>query len=221
MKALLLAAAWGLIAGPALAEDAVGHWFGKVAPGGVELTIVAHIKAAPGGGLEGYAESPDQTLDPIPMTGLRATPDTLSFAVPSVNATFSGRWDPVAKGWIGSLAQSGRDMPLTLVRGAPPPRPVVAGLDGDWSGVIAAPQGDLRILLHVKSGADGTVALLESPDQTPLRMVALPSRTGQAVQVELRGIGGFVGVLSADGAALEGEWRQPGGALPLTLKKKR
>ena len=50
----------------ALAEDAVGDWIGKVkAPGGVELTIAAHIKKTTTG-YEGYAESPDQTVTASP-----------------------------------------------------------------------------------------------------------------------------------------------------------
>lgn len=205
--------------GSALAEDAAGHWIGKVTTPGAELTITAHLKPAAAGGYEGYAESPDQTIDPIPMTDVKATADTLAFATPSVSAAFEGRWDAAAKGWVGVLKQNGLDMPLTLVRGAPPPRPVVAGLDGEWAGVIQASQGDLHILLHVKTGADGTLVLFESPDQSPMKLVGFPARTGDAVTVELKGIGGFSGKLSADGKVLDGEWRQRGGSIPLILKK--
>lgn len=211
----------GALGGSALAENATGHWFGKLtAPGGVELTILAHIKAGPAGALEGYAESPDQVLTAIPMSEIEATNETLAFATPGVNAAFAGKWDPAAKGWVGALTQNGAEMPLTLVRGAPPPRPMVAGLDGDWSGVIQAPQGDLRIKLHVKTDADGTLALFESPDQSPIQLVATVAHTGAAMTVELKGIGGFDGQLSADGKTAEGLWRQGGGSLPLTLKRK-
>jgi len=210
----------GSIAGSALAEDAVGHWVGKVtSPIGVELTFAAHIKASPSGGLEGYAESPDQVLTPLPMTGVKATDRTLTFATPGAKAVFTGAWDTAAKGWVGVLKQNDVEMPLTLVRGVPPPRPVVAGLDGDWSGVLAAPQGDLRIKLHVKTEADGTQALFESPDQSPMQLVAFLTHTDDGVTVTLRGVGGFFGKLSADGKLMEGEWRQGGGKLPLTLKR--
>jgi len=223
IKTLTMAAALpALFGGPALAEDAVGHWFGKVStPVGVELTIAAHINRTPAGGLEGYAESPDQTPAPLPLADVKATPDTLTFAAPSAKAVFTGKWDAGAGagGWVGVLRQNDFDMPLTLVRGAPPPHPVVAGLDGDWSGVIQAPQGDLRIKLHVKTGPDGTQALFESPDQSPMQLVAFLTRQDSDVSVTLRGIGGFFGKLSADGKALDGELRQGGGALPLVLKK--
>lgn len=209
------------LGGTALAEDAAGHWIGTVkTPIGVELTIVAHFKPATVGGLEGYAESPDQVLTLLPLSDVKATSDSLGFTINQVKAAFAGTWDPQVRGWVGVMDQNGVQMPLTLKRGVAPPRPVVAGLDGDWAGMIASPQGDLRILVHVKTDQDGTLALLESPDQTPTQMVAFLTHQNDNVTVTLRGIGGFFGKLSANGKALEGEWRQGGAATPLTLKKK-
>lgn len=162
--AILTAATY---AGSALAEDAAGHWIGAVkTPIGVELPIAAHLTAAASGGLEGYADSPDQVLTPLPLTDVKATRETLDFTINLVKATFAGTWDPQARGWVGIMDQNGVQMPLTLRRRVAPPRPVVAGLDGDWACKITSPQGDLRILVHVKTGKDGTLALLEVPDQT-------------------------------------------------------
>jgi len=207
------------LGGSALGEDAAGHWIGKVKTPAAELTLVAHIKPGPGGALEGYAESPDQTLTPLPLADVKATADTLAFTVPSVGGTYSGKWDAAAKGWVGTFTQREYAMALTLVRGVPPPRPVVVGLDGDWSGVIQAPQGDLRIKVHVKTDADGTLAVFESPDQSPMQLVAVVTHVGDVATIELRGIGGFEGKMSPDGKLIDGMWKQGGGSLPLVLKK--
>lgn len=213
---LVMAAGLG---GAACAEDAVGDWIGKVkAPGDVELTIAAHIKKT-ASGYEGYAESPDQVVAQLPLTEITATPDALSFKTPMVNATFSGKWDPAAKAWVGALNQSGMEMPLSLSRGLPPPRPTIAGLDGEWQGLLAAPQADLRLVLKVKTDAKGTLALFSSPDQSPMEAIAALTRAGEKVSFELKGVGGFSGTLSADGKSLDGQWKQGGGSLPLTLKK--
>jgi hypothetical protein len=50
-------------------------------------------------------------------------------------------------------------------------------------------------------------------------MVAALTHDGDAVTVHLKGIGGFDGKLSPDGKTLDGQWRQGGGSLPLTMKK--
>ena len=193
--------------GPALAEDATGHWIGAVrTPIGVELTIAAHLKPAADGGLEGYAESPDQGLTPLPLSDVMATPESLAFTIAQVKATFAGKWDTGARGWVGVMDQNGFQMPLTLKRGVAPPRPVVAGLDGDWAGTIASPQGDLRLLVHVKTDKDGTLALLESPDQTPTRMVAFLTHQNDTVSVTLRGIGGGFCKPDGGGQAVGGGW---------------
>ena len=71
----------------------------------------------------------------------------------------------------------------------------------------------------MKTGADGTLALFESPDQSPMKLVAFLTHEGDAVKVELKGVGGFEGKLSPDGKTLDGQWKQMGGSLPLTMKK--
>ena len=95
----------------------------------------------------------------------------------------------------------------------------MTGLDGEWTGVLAVPQGDLRVVLKVKTDANGTLAMFSSPDQGPGSMAAAITHVGDAVTFELKGLGGFDGKLSADGKTIDGNWRQGGGSLPLTMKK--
>jgi hypothetical protein len=220
IKTLMLA---GLMAAAtattALAQDATGDWIGTVKTPGADLTITMHVKAGANGALEGYAGSPDQTPTPLPMADIVVKDGTLTFAVPMVQGTYSGKWDAGAKTWIGTLSQAGFDMPLTLAHGTMGPRPTVAGLDGEWTGVLAAPQGDLRLVLKVRTDANGTVAMFSSPDQGPGEMAAALTHAGDAVSFQLKGLGGFDGRLSADGKVIDGSWRQGGGSLPLTMKK--
>lgn len=216
MLAGLLAASTGTAA---LAQDATGDWIGTVKTPGAELTMTMHIEAGPNGALTGYAGSPDQSPQPLPMSDIVVKDGLLTFAVPVVKGTFSGKWDASAKGWVGALTQVGYEMPLTLTHGKLGPRPTVAGLDGEWSGVLAAPQGDLRLVLNVKTGPEGTVALFASPDQGPQQMIAAVTHEGEAVTFMLKGIGGFEGKLSPDGKTLDGQWRQGGGVLALTMKR--
>ena len=108
---------------------------------------------------------------------------------------------------------------MSVAHGKVGPRPTVAGLDGDWAGVLQTPQGDLRVVLKVKTDANGTLARFSSPDQGPGEMAAAVTHEGEAVSFQLKGLGGFDGKLSADGKTMDGHWRQGGGSLPLTMKK--
>jgi hypothetical protein len=216
LLAVLLAACAGTAA---LAQDATGDWIGKVQTPGGELTVTLHLQAGANGALSGYAGSPEQTPNPLPASDIAVKDGMLTFAVPVVNGTYSGKWDPAAKGWVGTLTQGGFPMALTFTHGKAGPRPVVAGLDGEWTGVLSAPQGDLRLVLKVKTGSDGTIAMFGSPDQGPQEMMAAVTHDGDAVTFQLKGIGGFDGKLSADGKTLDGTWRQGGGELPLVMKK--
>lgn len=50
-------------------------------------------------------------------------------------------------------------------------------------------------------------------------MAAAVTHAGDKVTFELKGLGGFDGVMSADGKVIDGQWRQGGGSLPLTMKR--
>lgn len=224
IKRMLLAAALAApmagIGGPAaMAQDATGDWIGTVKTPGAELTITLHVKAGANGALEGVAGSPDQTPTPLPMSDIAVKDGTLTFAVPVVQGTYTAKWDAAKSAWVGTLSQAGYDMPLSLAHGTIGPRPTVAGLDGEWTGVLETPQGDLRLVIKVTTDANGTLAMFSSPDQSPQAMAAAVAHAGDTVSFQLKGLGGFDGKLSADGKTIDGNWRQGGGSLPLTMKR--
>src|SRR6476619_1675891 len=127
------------LATPAMAQEVLGDWVGTVKTPGAELTITMHVENGPGGVLQGVAGSPDQTPTPLPMSDIVMKDGTLTFAVPVVGGTYKGTWDAAAKGWNGTLTQQGFDMPLSMTHGKVGPRPTVAGLDGNWAGVLQVP----------------------------------------------------------------------------------
>jgi pimeloyl-ACP methyl ester carboxylesterase len=101
----------------------------------------------------------------------------------------------------------------------PAPQP----LEGAWQGALEiAPTGiKLRIVFKVTVGDDGGLtAVMDSPDQgaygIPVDRVSFEDR---AVRFEVDvAAGSYEGTMSEDGATIEGEWRQSGMALPLTLE---
>jgi len=103
-------------------------------------------------------------------------------------------------------------MPLTFERGAPPGKPVFEGLDGVWEGIVTRNGVDLRLVLRVNTGDQGTIATFDAPDMPvfDLPVVAL-SRDSETVGFKVPGASaGFDGVLSDDGSRLTGLWTFPG-----------
>ncbi|MGR4866760.1 alpha/beta hydrolase family protein [Caulobacter sp. LARHSG274] len=87
---------------------------------------------------------------------------------------------------------------------------------GDWYGTLNA-GAKIPVVLHVK--ADGTGAI-DSPSQGAAGLPASISLAGSTVTVVLAARAArFEGAVSADGASLVGQWRQGGGAAPLTFTR--
>ncbi|MDX2038271.1 MAG: alpha/beta hydrolase [Isosphaeraceae bacterium] len=96
-------------------------------------------------------------------------------------------------------------------------------LAGTWQGELqAAPGVSLRIVFVVEVDAKGeTKATMQSPDQTPLRFpVARATAKAGEITWEIDSPKAtFTGKLDKDGKAIEGNWKQGPGSLPLRLVK--
>lgn len=193
------------------AVDVVGQWHGALVTPGGELMLVLFVDRAPDGSLKAELESPDQAPgQKIPVASIKADDGQLAFDMPVIHASFEGRWVPAEQAWSGTFKQ-GAELPLKLSKGPPPTRPVIAGLDGVWRGKVSRNGVDLRLILHIRTGAGGTAAQLDSPDQltngVPVQGLA---REGQTVRfrLDVRGVT-YEGRLSADMQNMSGIWRAP------------
>jgi len=207
-----------LAASAAWAAPAVGAWHGALATPGGTLRVVVKIETA-AAGLTGVMLSPDQTAQPVPLANVAAKGDDLGFDVPAIRGRFEGRWDAAKSAWVGQWSQ-GLSIPLTLDAGDLPPGPTIAGLDGEWRGAIATPAGgQLRLVLHVRTGAYGTLASVDSPDQLAYAIPATGlARDGDKVRFEIPAVrAAWAGTLSQDGKTLSGEFSQGGQSRPLVL----
>ena len=165
--------------------------------------------------------SPDQSTAQLPLADVKLEGQALTFAVPRVSGGFKGEWNPQARSWVGNWTQVGRAMPLTLLPGDLPKGPVVAGLDGDWAGEIAAETAKLRVVLHVRTGPYGTVASLDSPDQLVAGLPAAIARDGAAVTVTVKAVGlSYAGVLNGDGDVIAGSSKQGDRSNALVLRRR-
>ena len=95
-------------------------------------------------------------------------------------------------------------------------------IEGIWEGKLKVPGIELRIVFKISKNPDGTLtATLDSPDQgatdIPVEEVIFKDNT---LRLEVKSAGGvFEGKVSEDFLVIEGEWKQSGQTLPLTLKR--
>lgn len=215
-----------LAASPALAETPVGDWAGVAAMRSGAVRIAIHLRAEPDGVLVGAADSPDQGAFHVLLANVQASGDELSFDLPVDGGHFEGRWDTQAQAWTGSWIQGQSQVPLDLRRGQLP-RPQqanIAGLDGDWTGVVGVEASmRLRLTYHIRTDDRGTTVVSENPDH--LANGAAPetiTRIGDHVFLSLNAVNGEVQAnLSDDGQVLRGSLIQAGQQYPLMLTRTR
>ncbi len=229
MKRIIRALAGGLglvlaLAGASFAADPSGDWLGAITVGpGLTFHEAFHIAKAPQGGYSGTLDSLDRAVFGVPLGDITADADSLSFtAATHPAAIYTAKWDAASGQWAGHWTQGGQTFPLTLARGFATPKPVVSGLDGAWDGVLGVGAIPLHLTLHVRTGAGGTAAWLDSPDQLVYGLaVNSIQRDNSSVHFALTAPpASFAGALSADQQSLAGQWTQGGHATPLTFTRR-
>jgi uncharacterized protein len=114
-----------LIAGTASTADAqtvVGDWQGTLTAGATGLRVAVHITADADGKFTGTLDSLDQGARGIRIGAITVNDRQVTFTVPAVAGSFTGRVSDDGNTIDGSWTQ-GASLPLVLTRGAPAPPP--------------------------------------------------------------------------------------------------
>jgi len=96
-----------------------------------------------------------------------------------------------------------------------------SGIEGIWEGKLKVPGTELRIVFKISKNPDGTLtATLDSPDQgvtdITVEEVIFKDNT---FRLNVKSVGVvYEGKVSQDFSVIEGEWKQSGQTLPLTVK---
>jgi len=97
-----------------------------------------------------------------------------------------------------------------------------SGIEGIWEGKLKVLETEFRIVFNISKNPDGALsATMDSPDQGvtgfPVEEVIFKDNT---LHLKLKSAGGaYKGKISEDFLVIEGEWRQSGQILPLTVKR--
>jgi len=155
-----------------------------------------------------------------------ASGDDLSFDLPLAAGHFAGRWSPSSREWVGVWSEDGATLPLTLHRGrvSRPPLPRIAGLDGDWTGIVGVEaQMRLRLTYHIRTDQHGTTVVSENPDHLANGATNESiGRIGDHVILSLNLVDGEVQAnLAENGEVMIGALTQAGQQYPLMLTRMR
>jgi fermentation-respiration switch protein FrsA (DUF1100 family) len=95
---------------------------------------------------------------------------------------------------------------------------------GDWLGTLKAGPVELRVVIHVRDGGNGSLTgTLDSLDQGAMGIpITAISSNGPGVKFSVDAIqGAFDGRFNQEESAIEGTWTQGPGRIPLVLKRVR
>ena len=220
------------------ANNLSADWQGILTAGSAKLRLVFKITQATDGGLTATLYSIDQGAQPIPVEKVTREADAIAMHIPLIKGGFKGTLNAAGDTITGEWSQQGNSLPLSIARVGPgstpfkvaesaPVDPVASKaaaekIAGVWNGTLVAGTMNLRLRVNITKTDSGTATgTMDSLDQgannIPLSGIVL--KEGK-VQFDVRAVGGvYEGTLSADGSALNGEWRQSGQTLPLELKK--
>lgn len=230
---------WSTVAvGAAGTNDVTGNWTGTLDVGTVKLRLGFRISKDASGGLTAKMDSLDQGARNLPVDAVTVNAKTLRLEVKSVNGVYEGTLDAAETKAIGQWTQGPQSLPLVLEKRLGTDSAFAAEklspadqaanqqaalkVAGTWNGALATGTVSLRLRLNLSKSATGAATgTMDSLDQgaNGIPLSAITLKAGK-VRFEAKGIGGiYEGTLAADGATLNGQWRQGGQTLPLEFKK--
>jgi hypothetical protein len=97
------------------------------------------------------------------------------------------------------------------------------GVVGDWQGTLDTGSGSLRVVLHFNQSKDQSIAgTLDSPDQGASGIaMSIVAFQQPDLHFEIARMGcSYDGKVSHDNSEITGQWKQGGGSLQLSFKRR-
>lgn len=197
------------------AQKIAGDWEGTLAG---QLPLVLHLKVEGSGALTATMDSPAQGANGLAGADAKLDGAELSYGIPSVGGTYTGRVSADGKTISGTWTQQGRSTPLEWksMAGVKP-----SAIDGNWAGALDAGGTTLHLVFHFHTGAGGLVqCTMDSLDQHSMGIpCGIAKVDGRKVSLDVTVVHGtYLGKMRADGKGIDGTWSQ-GEPMELDLKK--
>jgi hypothetical protein len=237
-QAVLLLGLAALLTAAAMAQEPTpaGYWEGSIDIRGNPLDIAVELKSDAEGAWSGVIDIPAQDTRGTSLANVMVEGRDVAFAMPGVpgNPAFSGTLSDDGKAITGDYTQGITELTFRLRRsvrkqadgGAPTPftQPGVPGEDlaGIWVGVLDTGAIELRLIARIAKDGEGAYnGTLDSVDQGAMGLkIETFEVEADSVRLELkRPPAVFAGKFNGPRSEIDGEWRQGGGSLPLTLHR--
>jgi hypothetical protein len=211
-----------------------GDWQGTLEVSGATIHVVWHAVAASDGTITSTFDNPDEGLYGIKVKTVALKGSNLTMMVddtPNAN----GQVIAIRGNFEGVVSADGNEANGTWTQSEPaqPPMQVhfkraaaqaaASGptIAGDWAGTLDAGGAQLRLVLHISTSKDGTLAAtLDSIDQganaIPVKSATLKDGT---LELDVAAVNGtYKGTINKDTSEIAGTWTQ-GQTLPLNFKR--
>jgi uncharacterized protein len=204
-----------------------GHWAGSLQAGEAVLHLVLHVSKTPDGSVTASIDSLDQAVYGIEVTSVTLKSPAVQFNVPSVGASYEGKFSLDHRSIDGIWTQGSVSLPLTFHRqasgaGAKKPSDAIAAAEGLWQGALEGNGMRLRLQLHVShDDRKQLVAALDSPDQGLSGLPAIKvSQKESAFHFEIPVVDAvYDGTLDAAKSSIAGSLKQSGVERALNFKR--
>lgn len=215
---------------PVCAQDGAnglaGVWKGEIASPDRSIEILLHFEPDGKGSWRGSVDTPSQHSFGLPWDTVEWDGKRLVVHSQLAGATLEATLDASGSELTGLWKQRGAEIPVHCGRQPSPPvltTELASQLLGIWEGLLSVGAVELRLVLVVERDPGGFMAgHMVSPDQTPAEYaIGRVDYVGErSVLLHLGAIGiTFAVSLSADGAFLQGKYRQAGREFDITLAR--
>ena len=239
-QAVLLFGLILLLLAPAAAQEPTpeGYWEGEIEIRGNPMDIAVELTRNAEGSWSGTIDIPAQNARGVPLVNVMVEGREVAFAMTGVagDPAFGGTLAEDGKSIAGEFTQGITQLTFRLRRsvrkqteGGAPSAFTRAGVPGEdlagiWLGMLDTGAIELRLIARISKDSQGAYSgVLDSVDQGAAGLKIDSFQVSEnSVRLELkRPPAVFAGKFNESRSEIEGEWRQGGGSLPLTLHRQR
>jgi hypothetical protein len=239
-QAVLLFGLILLLLAPAAAQEPSpeGYWEGEIEIRGNPMDIAVELTRNAEGSWSGTIDIPAQNARGVPLVNVMVEGREVAFAMTGVagDPAFGGTLAEDGKSIAGEFTQGITQLTFRLRRsvrkqteGGAPSAFTRAGVPGEdlagiWLGMLDTGAIELRLIARISKDSQGAYSgVLDSVDQGAAGLKIDSFQVSEnSVRLELkRPPAVFAGKFNESRSEIEGEWRQGGGSLPLTLHRQR